>query len=281
MRIAHLQACVLEWPPRLHGDPQGSSPLQARHPRVVGHSMPLAQFGVRVDDLRVLHQPVAEVVDDGGDGEDAAETFITSRFCDVFALLWVYLLAMASGSLSGRSRQLSVTVSRSGHLVAFIRLRNSVSSASGKPMRNGRIVASPVTAASSSVREPAVMSVICVLPFRRVEATPRWCPRPPRRRRVDAVLSLTPPNPNSHRPVDSRTGQSWDRTDGRLRSAYWGPAAAGAAGSTCSSCSREVMLSFVETFLKWDLTVRPLMNSRLPLSTLDKPSPARPASGPS
>src|SRR5215813_13040367 len=79
MRIAHLQACVLEWPPRPHGDPQGSSPLQARHPRVVGHRMPLAQFGVRVDDLRVLHQPVAEVVDDGGDGEDAAETFIKSR----------------------------------------------------------------------------------------------------------------------------------------------------------------------------------------------------------
>src|SRR5215471_16375148 len=88
MRIAHLQACVLEWPPRLHGDPQGSSPLQARHPRVVGLRMPLAQFGVRVDDLRVLHQPVAEVVDDGGDGEDAAETFIKSRFCHDSALLW-------------------------------------------------------------------------------------------------------------------------------------------------------------------------------------------------
>src|SRR5215510_12210678 len=163
MRIAHLQAGVLEWPPCLHGHPQGSSPLQARHPRVVRHRMPLAQLGVRVDDLRVLHQPVAEVVDDGGDGEDAAKTFIKSRFCHDSVLLWVCLLAMASGSLSGRSRQLSVTVSRAGHLVAFIRLRNSVSSASGKPMRNGRIVASPVTAASSSVREPAVMSVICVL----------------------------------------------------------------------------------------------------------------------
>src|SRR6516225_2874318 len=105
MRIAHLQAGVLEWPPRLHGDPQGSSPLQARHPRVVRHRMPLAQFGVRVDDLRVLHQPVAEVVDDGGDGEYAAETFIKSRFCHDSALLWVCLLAMASGSLSGRSRR--------------------------------------------------------------------------------------------------------------------------------------------------------------------------------
>src|SRR5262249_61096799 len=113
------------------------------------------------------------------------------------------------------------------------------------------------------------------------DATPLCSPRLPRRRRVHAVPSLPPPSPNSHRPVDSRTGQSWDRTDGRLRSAYWGPAAAGAVGSTCSSCSREVMLCFVETFLKWDLTVRPLMNSRLPLSTLDKPSPARPASGPS
>src|SRR5215470_15301305 len=114
MRIAHLQAGVLEWPPRLHGDPQGSAPLQARQPRVVGHRMPLAQLGVRVDDLRVLHQPVAEVVDDRGDGEDAAQTFIKSRFCHDSALLCAYLLAMASGSLSGRSRQLSVTVSRSG-----------------------------------------------------------------------------------------------------------------------------------------------------------------------
>src|SRR5215468_5491313 len=183
MRIAHLQACVLEWPPRLHGDPQGSSPLQARHPRVVGLRMPLAQFGVRVDDLRVLHQPVAEVVDDGGDGEDAAETFIKSRFCHDSALLWVYLLAMASGSLSGRSRQLSVTVSRSGHLVAPLACRCGAQPHSARP--------------------------------------------------------------NSHRPVDSQTGQSWGKTNGRLRSAYWGPAAAGAAGSTCSSCSREVMLSFV------------------------------------
>src|SRR5262245_2890287 len=81
MRIAHLQAGVLEWPPRLHGDPQGSAPLQARHPRVVGDRMPLAQFGVRVDDLRFLHQPVACVVVDGGDGEDAAPTFIKSRLC--------------------------------------------------------------------------------------------------------------------------------------------------------------------------------------------------------
>src|SRR5215475_14065311 len=146
MRIAHLQACVLEWPPRLHGDPQGSSPLQARHPRVVCHRMPLAQFGVRVDDLRVLHQPVADVVDDGGDGEDAAETFIKSRFCHDSALLWVYLLAMASGSLSGRSRQLSVTVSRSGHLVAPLAVSMRCS-ASLRPARTriGRWTARPAS----------------------------------------------------------------------------------------------------------------------------------------
>jgi len=53
-----------------------------------------------------------------------------------------------------------------------------------------------------------------------VEATQRRVPRFPRRWRVDAVLSLTPPGPVSHRLVDSRTGQSWDRTNGRLRSAY-------------------------------------------------------------
>src|SRR5215510_12898737 len=87
MCIAHLQAGVLEWPPRLHGDPQGSAPLQARHPRVVCHRMPLMQLGVRVDDLRVLHQPVAEVVDDGGDGEDAAETFVRSRLSHDSVLL--------------------------------------------------------------------------------------------------------------------------------------------------------------------------------------------------
>src|SRR5215472_9069772 len=65
--------------PRLHGNPQGSSPLQARHPRMVRRRMPLAQFGVRVDDLRVPQQPVAEVVDDGGNSEDAAKTFVKSR----------------------------------------------------------------------------------------------------------------------------------------------------------------------------------------------------------
>ena len=41
--------------------------------------MPLVQVGVRIDDLRVIQQPVAEIVDYGGDGEDAAKTFIKRR----------------------------------------------------------------------------------------------------------------------------------------------------------------------------------------------------------
>ena len=48
--------------------------------------MPLVQLGVRVDDLRVPQQPVAEVVYDGGDGEDAAKTFIKSRLGHDFVL---------------------------------------------------------------------------------------------------------------------------------------------------------------------------------------------------
>jgi hypothetical protein len=79
MRIAHLSAGVFEWPPRQRGEPQGSSPLEARQPRAVRHRMLLVQLGVCVDDLRVLQQPVAEVVYYGGDGEDAAKTFIKSR----------------------------------------------------------------------------------------------------------------------------------------------------------------------------------------------------------
>src|SRR5262249_32340236 len=63
----------------LKGEPPGSAPHQARHPRVVGHRMPLVQLGVRVDDLRVLQQPVAEVVDHGRDVEDATQTLIKSR----------------------------------------------------------------------------------------------------------------------------------------------------------------------------------------------------------
>src|SRR5215813_2134995 len=46
----------------------------------------------------------------------------------------------------------SVTVSCSGHLVALMRLRNSVSSASGKPTRNQRMASSlPVHAAPSVI----------------------------------------------------------------------------------------------------------------------------------
>src|SRR5215469_10327415 len=92
MRVAHLSAGVQEWPARLHGDPPGPSPLQTRQPRVVGHRMPLVQLGVRVDDLWVLQEPVAEVVDDGGNGEDATQAFIKSWFCHDFVLLWVCVL---------------------------------------------------------------------------------------------------------------------------------------------------------------------------------------------
>src|SRR5215472_3966051 len=144
MRIAHLQACVLERPPRLHGDPQGSSPLQARHPRVVRHRMPLAQFGVRVDDLRVLHQPVAEVVDDGGDGEDAAKTFVKSRFCHDSVLLWVYLLAMASASLSGQSRRTRQIPGRYPGLWSEPTQGSDSSILSAKPDKDEPIGLSPV-----------------------------------------------------------------------------------------------------------------------------------------
>src|SRR5215831_17887129 len=87
MRVTHLFSGIQEWPPRLHGEPPGSAPLQARHPRVVGHRMPLMQLGVRVDDLRVLQQPVAEVVDHGRDVEDATQTLIKSRLTHGSVLL--------------------------------------------------------------------------------------------------------------------------------------------------------------------------------------------------
>src|SRR5215472_5101874 len=87
MRVTHLFSGTQEWSPRLHAEPPGSAPLQARHPRVVGHRMPLVQLGVRVDDLRVLHQPVAEIVDHGRDVEDAAQTLIKSRLTHDSVLL--------------------------------------------------------------------------------------------------------------------------------------------------------------------------------------------------
>src|SRR5215469_16447867 len=87
MRIAHPQARVLKRPPRHVGNPQGSAPLQARHPCAVGHRMPLVQLRVRVDDLLVPQQPVAEVVDYGGDGEDAPQTLIKSRLTHNSVLL--------------------------------------------------------------------------------------------------------------------------------------------------------------------------------------------------
>ena len=84
------------------GEPEGSSPLQPRHPRAVGHRMPLVQLGVRVDDLRIPQQPVAEVVHFGGDGEDAAQTFIKIRFlpchCPSVGASWQWLDAGSCAS---------------------------------------------------------------------------------------------------------------------------------------------------------------------------------------
>src|SRR5262249_25589618 len=50
--------------------------------------MPFVQFGVRLDDLGVLQESVAEIVADGGDGEDATQTFIQCWLCHDFVLLW-------------------------------------------------------------------------------------------------------------------------------------------------------------------------------------------------
>src|SRR6266566_1758671 len=54
--------------------------------------MPFVQLGVRLDDLWVLQESVAEVVHYGGNGEDATQTFIKSWFCHDFVLLWVCVL---------------------------------------------------------------------------------------------------------------------------------------------------------------------------------------------
>src|SRR5438105_938642 len=54
--------------------------------------MPFVQLGVRLDDLWVLEESVAEVVHYGGNGEDATQTFIKSWFCHDFVLLWVCVL---------------------------------------------------------------------------------------------------------------------------------------------------------------------------------------------
>src|SRR5579862_1682751 len=57
----------------------------------------------------------------------------------------------------------SVTVSRSGHLVALMRLRNSVSSASGTFTENGRMALSPET--RSPLRWVAVVGVMVSFSF--------------------------------------------------------------------------------------------------------------------
>src|SRR6478672_8701315 len=51
-------------------------------------------------------------------------------------------------------------------------------------------------------------------------------------------------------------------------------AGAGSPGSARSSWVRELMPSLANTFFKWYWTVRPLMNSRAPISGFDRPSRA-------
>src|SRR2546421_10571284 len=70
--------------------------------------MPFVQLGVRLDDLWVLQQSVAEVVHDGGNGEDATQTFIKSWFCHDFVLPWVCVLhRYASKRYSSREPTIS------------------------------------------------------------------------------------------------------------------------------------------------------------------------------
>src|SRR2546421_3772349 len=70
--------------------------------------MPFVQLGVRLDDLWVLQESVAEVVHDGGNGEDATQTFIKSWFCHDFVLPGVCLLDRYS---SNRSASREPTIS--------------------------------------------------------------------------------------------------------------------------------------------------------------------------
>ena len=68
---------VLEWPAGHVAHPQGAHELQAGKPAQILR-VPLTEGGVLrlLTDDRVLHDGVAEVVDDGGDGEDATEPFV-------------------------------------------------------------------------------------------------------------------------------------------------------------------------------------------------------------
>src|SRR5947199_9354649 len=98
MCIAQLSAGVFKWSSRQRGEPQGSEPLEARQPPGVRHGMPLVQLGVRLDDLWVLQESVAEVVHYGGNSKDATQTFIKSRFCHDFVLPWVCVLGRVSSN---------------------------------------------------------------------------------------------------------------------------------------------------------------------------------------
>src|SRR5215468_3252316 len=123
MRIAQVEAGVIEWATRLRGEPQRSSKLQSRHPGVVGHRVPLMQLGVRIDDGLVLQQPVAEAVDYSGDGEDSAETLVKSRLAHDSA---PSLNHRPGPPLAGQCSQRYVPHT-SGTLVALRLVRRSVS----------------------------------------------------------------------------------------------------------------------------------------------------------
>src|SRR5215217_3935498 len=79
MGVAELSGGVLEWSTGQRGDPQRPQKLKARQPPWVFRRMPLVQLVVCLDHLGVLQELVAEVVHDGGDGEDATEAFIERR----------------------------------------------------------------------------------------------------------------------------------------------------------------------------------------------------------
>src|SRR5215467_11392983 len=171
--------------------PTGFFPTSGPASAVVGHRMPLAQFGVRVDDLRVLHQPVAEVVDDGGDGEDAAETFIKSRFCHDCVLLWVCLRAMHQGR------------SRDGPVAPVESLAGTLVCGPGPP---------PGTAAPRRARPPTTCQVDAHDPVAGGRDRIAWpCPRwvavdePPRMRHGPGLhMSMWARRPGSFLPACCR-----------------------------------------------------------------------------
>jgi len=86
--------------------------------QVLPHFRPgirVLQLGVRVDDLRVLQEPVAEVVDHGRDVEDAAQTFIKSRLTHDSVLLRVTSRLSRGPNLAGTDP--STTLRRAAFLI--------------------------------------------------------------------------------------------------------------------------------------------------------------------